>query len=176
VQRHEAGQLEPSIVVFDRYAFDLSKFAAPQTITYSVRERYLWQLISPDADDSLATSQPGQFHAELHDRIIAPFYPLAFVVIAYAYLGAPRTTRQSRSLSLLGAITAVASLRVIGFASIVFGVHMPLAIVAQYIALAAAVGLGVWAIGRGIIIEPPAFVTNAITTLMKRFAPTAEAT
>jgi lipopolysaccharide export system permease protein len=176
VQRHEAGQLEPSIVVFDRYAFDLSKFAAPQTITYSVRERYLWQLISPDADDSLATSQPGQFHAELHDRIIAPFYPLAFVVIAYAYLGAPRTTRQSRSLSLLGAITAVASLRVIGFASIVFGVHMPLAIVAQYIALAAAVGLGVWAIGRGIIIEPPAFVTNAITTLMKRFAPAAEAT
>jgi hypothetical protein len=65
---------------------------------------------------------------------------------------------------------------VIGFASIVFGVHVPLAIAAQYIALVAAVALGIWAIGRGIIIEPPAFVINAITTLIKRFAPAAEAT
>jgi lipopolysaccharide export system permease protein len=175
VQRHEASQLDPSIVVFDRYAFDLSKFGVPQIINYSVRERYLWQLISPDADDVLATSQPGQFRAELHDRIIAPFYPLAFVILAYAYLGAPRTTRQSRSLSLLGAIAAVAALRVTGFASTVFGVHIPFAIVFQYIALAAAVGFGLWAIGRGIIIEPPAFVTNAVTALTERFARPAEA-
>ena len=41
---------------------------------------------------------------------MAPFYPLAFVVIAYAYLGAPRTTRQSRTLSMLGAIGGVALL------------------------------------------------------------------
>ena len=47
--------------------------------------------------------QPGQFRAELFDRLMAPFYPLAFLVIAFAYLGAPRTTRQSRTLSLIGA-------------------------------------------------------------------------
>ncbi len=176
VQRHETGQIEPNIVVFDRYAFDLSQFADMPAIRYSVRERYLWQLISPDADDVLATTQPGQFRAELHDRIIAPFYPLAFVVITYAYLGAPRTTRQSRSLSLLGAIGAVASLRMIGFASIVFGVHMPLAIIAQYVALIATVGFGLWAIGRGIIIEPPAFVSNAVTALTERFAPSTATT
>jgi lipopolysaccharide export system permease protein len=172
VQRHETGQADPTIVVFDRYAFDLSKFGGPTTINYSVRERYLWQLISPDAGDTLAASQPGQFRAELHDRLIAPFYPLAFVLLTYAYLGAPRTTRQSRSLSVLGAIGAVASLRVVGFASIVFGVHMPLFIAAQYIALIVAIGFGVWAIGRGIIIEPPAFITNAVTALMERISPT----
>ena len=31
--------------------------------------------------------------------------------MTYAYLGAPRTTRQGRTLSLLGAIGAVAALR-----------------------------------------------------------------
>src|SRR5215469_17458063 len=45
VQRHEAGQRDPNIVTFDRYAFDLSRFSgANQAIRYSSRERYLWEL------------------------------------------------------------------------------------------------------------------------------------
>ena len=54
-------------------------------------------MISPDPDDPLFIKQPGQFRAELHDRLLAPLYPLAFVMIAFAFLGAPRTTRQSRA-------------------------------------------------------------------------------
>ena len=57
--------------------------------------------------------------------LMAPLYPIAFVVIAYAYLGAPRTTRQSRAVSMLGAIAGVAFLRLIGFVSTVFGVNAP---------------------------------------------------
>ena len=30
----------------------------------------------------------------------APLYPFAFVLIAFAFLGAPRTTRQSRAWSI----------------------------------------------------------------------------
>ena len=86
------------MVVFDRYAFDLSQFAGgPQAVKYSIRERYLWQLLLPDPNDPFFIEQPGQFRAELHDRLMAPLYPIAFVVIAFAYLGAPRTTRQSRT-------------------------------------------------------------------------------
>jgi hypothetical protein len=48
---------------------------------------------------------------------------------------------------------------------------MPLIIVFNYIVLAVAAGLSIWAIGRGIIIEPPAFITNAFTALQERFAP-----
>ena len=44
-----------------------------------MRERYLWQLIAPDANDPLYKEQPGQFRAELHDRLLAPLYPFAFV-------------------------------------------------------------------------------------------------
>jgi lipopolysaccharide export system permease protein len=171
VQKHEVGELEPQIVVFDRYAFNLSQFANPTTINYSVRERYLWQLLWPDPNDPLVKSQPGQFRAELHDRIFAPLYPLIFVLVAYAYLGAPRTTRQSRNLSLLGTVGVVALLRFFGFATTVIAVNNPAIILVHYLVLSTAVGLSIWAISRGIIIEPPAFITNAFTALQERFAP-----
>jgi lipopolysaccharide export system permease protein len=171
VQRHQAGEPEPNIVVFDRYAFELSQFASNATINQSVRERYLWQLLWPQANDPLLKSQAGQMRAELHDRLSAPLYPLIFVLVAYAYLGAPRTTRQSRNLSLLGAVGAVAFLRFFGFATTVISVNAPGIIILHYLVLAAAAGLSIWAIGRGIIIEPPTFITNAFTALQERFAP-----
>ena len=169
VQRHEVGQRDPAMVVFDRYAFDLSQFAGTaQAVKYSIRERYLWQLLFPDPKDQLYIEQPDQFHAELHDRLMAPFYPIAFVVIAYAYLGAPRTTRQSRTLSILGAVGGVALLRLIGFASTVFGAAAPWMLALQYVALAVAVGLGLYVIRRGLILEPPAFISDWLAALTKR--------
>ncbi len=168
VQRQETGQQDPAMVVFDRYAFDLSQFAGAQSAKYSIRERYLWQLLFPDPKDSFYIEQPGQFRAELHDRLMAPLYPLAFVVIAYAYLGAPRTTRQSRTLSMLGAVGGVALLRLIGFASTVFGATIPWILALQYLAFAAAIGAGLYVIRRGLIIEPPAFVSDWLTALTER--------
>ncbi|MFN3657944.1 MAG: LPS export ABC transporter permease LptF [Pseudolabrys sp.] len=171
VQRHEATQRDPAMVKFDRYAFDLSQFASgPQAVKYSIRERYLWQLMFPDPKDPFYLEQPGQFRAELHDRLIAPFYPLAFVTIAFAYLGAPRTTRQSRTLSMIGAIGGVAVLRLIGFVSTVFGATMPWMLAVQYIAVIAAFVFGYFVIRRGIILEPPAFLTNWLTALGERLA------
>ncbi len=62
IQRHEAKQPDPSIVQFDRYAFDLSQFAGDsQVIHYSVRERYLWELFRPDPNDPHYKLAPGQF-------------------------------------------------------------------------------------------------------------------
>src|SRR5262249_26644221 len=169
IQRHEAGQRDPAMVVFDRYAFDLSQFAGgAQSAKYSIRERYLWQLLFPDPKDPFYVEQPGQFRAELHDRLLAPLYPLAFVVIAYAYLGAPRTTRQSRTVSMLGAIGGVAFLRLIGFASTVFGATMPWMLSLQYVAMAVAFGAGLYVIRKGVIIEPPTFITDWIAALAER--------
>ncbi|HVY56886.1 MAG TPA: LPS export ABC transporter permease LptF [Xanthobacteraceae bacterium] len=177
VQRSQVGQRDPTIVIFDRYAFDLSRLSGGvQTFNLSVHERYFWQLFDPDPNDPEYKKEPGQFRAELHDRIMAPIYPLAFMVIAYAYLGAPRTTRQSRSLSLVSTIAGVAALRLIGFASMVFGIYSPFAVSFQYIAVIAATVLGTLAISRGVIIEPPAFITNfvarATERLSRQLAPT----
>jgi lipopolysaccharide export system permease protein len=169
VQRHELKQRDPNMVVFDRYAFDLSRFAAgPQAVKYSIRERYLWQLLWPDPKDQSYIEQPGQFRAELFDRLIAPLYPVAFVVIAFAYLGAPRTNRQSRTLSLAGAIGAVGLLRLIGFASTVFGANVAWMLWVQYAAMAFALAAGVYVIRKGLIIEPPAVINNWINALTER--------
>ena len=171
VQRHETGQRDPSIVLFNSYGFDLSSLSTgKQSLKYSVRERYLWELFDPSRTDTMFVDQPDQVRAEFHDRITAPLYPLAFVVMTYAYLGAPRTTRQGRTMSLLGAISVVAALRGLGFVGMIAGVHTPIVLVLPHIALIVSFVLGYLAISRGVIIEPPAFVANAITAIMERIA------
>jgi lipopolysaccharide export system permease protein len=169
VQRRAANELDPAMVVFDRYAFDLSQFAGgAQAVKYSIRERYLWQLISPDAGDQFYIEQPGPFRAEMHDRLVAPLYPIAFTIIAFAYLGAPRTNRQSRTLSMMGAIGGVALLRLIGFVSTVFGATVPWLLPLQYLAIVAACGGGLYVIRRGVILEPPAFIAHWLAALTER--------
>lgn len=171
LQTKDVGRRDPQIVVFNDNFFDLSQFSTgPQTISYSVRERYLWELMWPDPDDPVYKAQPGQFRAEFHDRIIAPLYPFAFVVIAYVYLGAPRTTRQSRGWSLMGAIGGVALLRLIGFVSTVLGVQMPIVLVFEYIAVFLTIGIGYLLISRGVIIEPPAFLLRTSNAVIERLA------
>jgi lipopolysaccharide export system permease protein len=163
VQRQEAKQRDPNIVLFDRYAFDLSQFSGgPQIVKYSVRERYLWQLIWPEPTDTLAKDQPGQFRAELHDRLLAPVYPFAFVLIAFAFLGPPRTTRQSAAWSITSVILAATTLRLIGFACTVFALKYPIAVVVQYLAVAGAIAASLFAASRGLTIEPPVFMTRAV--------------
>src|SRR6201987_2808802 len=92
IQRLEAGQRDPRIITFDHYAFDLSQFtgntangnASPNS-NYTVREKYIWELLWPRADDALYKEQPDQYRSELHDRLATPLYPLAFVILAYAF-------------------------------------------------------------------------------------------
>jgi lipopolysaccharide export system permease protein len=169
VQRFEAKERDPTMVAFDRYAFDLSTLVpGQQAITYSIRERYLWQLLFPDPNDKLYVNEPNQFRAELHDRMIAPIYPIAFAVIAFAYLGAPRTNRQSRTISLLGAVGGVALLRLAGFVSTVFGATVPWMLALQYVALVLAFSGGLFVIHRGLILELPAFIDNWLTALTER--------
>jgi lipopolysaccharide export system permease protein len=179
MQRLEAGKLDPTIVLFDRHAFDLSRFSAGgplQATVYGARERFLTELFNPDPQDRLVKSQPGQLYAELHDRLTAPLYPLAFVMVAFAILGAPRTSRQSRAFSLALTVTGIAALRFIGFAGVVFAVHTPSAVLLIYASLFTAAAWAVAAILRNAAVEPPAVVSavvNAISErLVQRFAPT----
>ena len=48
------------------------------------------------------------------------------------------------------------------------GVHTPLALTLPYIGLAVSFFLGYWAISRGVIIEPPAVVSDFITAMTER--------
>jgi lipopolysaccharide export system permease protein len=172
VHRLETGKVDPTIVKFERYAFDLSRFAGGQSTVQSFgpRERNLWDLIFPDPADPVYRQIPTQFRNELHDRIVAPLYPIAFTVLCFAILGAPRTSRQSRELSLIMAIVAGGTLRLIGFACNVLAAQSVIAIFVLYGSIALALGLGAIAIARGTVIEPPAFLTQGFGKLFERLS------
>jgi lipopolysaccharide export system permease protein len=175
IQQLEAGQRDPRIITFDRYPFDLSQFTGgPQNVVYTVREKYLWELLWPRPDDALYAAQPDQYRAELNDRLAEPLYPLAFVILAYAFLGPPQTTRQSRTLALMGMIGAVSLLRLTGFISVIVGVRVPGIIYLQYVALFGAMAGGFWQVSRGRAVEPAVAVSRFATAITERLARAAE--
>src|ERR1700687_2740898 len=134
LERFEAGKRDPALVAFGRYGFDMSKFSNQgHDVALGIRERYLWELLAPLASDPVYQQLPGQFRAELHDRFMAPIYPFAFAALTFAFLGAPRTTRQSRNFSIGGSILAVFGLRMAGFACSVLAVKWPFAPLVQYL-------------------------------------------
>jgi len=170
VQRIEAGQRDPRIVTFDRYAFDLSKFTSgAQSVVYNTREKYIWELMWPPPEAALHGASLSEYRSELHDRFATPLYPLAFVILAYAFLGPPQTTRQSRTLALLALIGAVSLLRLVGFLSVIVGAQVPAVLAVQYVALIGAIVAGSWQISSGRAIEPAAAVSKIAAFITERF-------
>jgi lipopolysaccharide export system permease protein len=171
IQRVAAGERDPRIIVFDRYAFDLSKFTTgPQNSTYTVREKFIWELMRPRYDDALYLAQPDQYRSELCDRLATPLYPLTFIILAFAFLGPPQTTRQSRTLALLAMIGAVSLLRLVGFVSVIVGVRVPGVLAVQFVALIGSMIAGIWQISRGQAIEPALIVSRIATAIGDRVA------
>src|SRR5690348_10344165 len=169
LERFEAGKRDPALVAFGRYAFDMSKFSNQgRDVTLGIRERYLWELFSPPADDPVFKQLSGQFTAELHDRLMSPIYPFAFAILTFAFLGTPRTTRQSRNFSIGGSIFAVFGLRMVGFACSVMTVKTPVAAIVQYGLTLAAIAVGVWIIVDGLVIEPPSLMIETFNKSLAR--------
>ena len=148
----------------------MSKFSQGRDVTLGIRERYLWELMWPDENDQTYQQLSGQFFAELHDRFMAPIYPFAFAALTFAFLGAPRTTRQSRNFSIGGSVFAVFGLRMVGFACSVMAVKTPIAALVQYLMLFAGIGVGLWMIIGGVVVEPPPRLMEAINRNNERIA------
>lgn len=170
VQRLETGRLDPTIVKFERYAFDLSRFAGgPQLGAFGVRERNLWDVAFPAPNDPVYQQMPTGFRAELHDRLAAPIYPIAFTVLCFAILGAPRTSRQSREISIIMTISLIGALRLLGFACNVVAAQSIIAVYVLWGSILLTFGGGLFAIARGAVIEPPAVLTQ-LATLFERMS------
>ena len=153
IERRRAKERDPAIVVFDQYAFDLTRLTPAPQVNVGLREKYIWELAFPAADDPVLKMSPSQFRVEFHERIYAPLYPLAFGIIAFAILGFPRTTRQSRAVSMFAVIAAVAVLRLGGFAGTAIAVSTPAMLAVVYGMIALAIGLGSYVIWRGIPVD-----------------------
>jgi lipopolysaccharide export system permease protein len=169
LQRFETGKRDPALVAFNSYAFDLSQFSnVVQSVTYGPRERKIGDLISPPPDDPIVKKVPGEFRAELHDRIFAPIYPFVFVLMAFAILGAPRTTRQNRNFAIAVLIVGILVVRIAGFGLSTASVSQPIAIPAQYLMLAMVCAASFWTIMRGVIIDVPTNLMAAVNGMFSR--------
>jgi lipopolysaccharide export system permease protein len=169
LQRFEAGRRDPAFVVFDRNAFDMTRVGnAAANISYSIRERYLWDLLDPSPEDPMFKQFPGQFRAEMHERLTSPLYPFAFMALTFAFLGAPRTTRQSRAMSISSAVVSLAVLRLIGFACTVLAATSIFAAPFQYALLFLTLAFSAWVITRVIVLEPPPVVLDTLSNLIGR--------
>jgi lipopolysaccharide export system permease protein len=133
VQRQQPNSRDSSIVAFERYAVDLSAFNQDGgDVVYKPRERSTGELLFPDDSELYYKYQEGRFRAELHDRLSAWLYPVAMMMIAFAALGDPRTTRQGRGVAIATAVVGVVLLRIAGFVASSAAVRSALGVVAIY--------------------------------------------
>ena len=111
---------EPAqIVAFDKYAVDLDRFEKRldgDNDDLKPRERYLSELLHPQANSQSYINSPGKFRAELHERSSNPLYPIAFALIALAAVGQAHSTRQSSVRQIATAFVIAAALRLGGLA------------------------------------------------------------
>ncbi|PPQ39640.1 lipopolysaccharide export system permease protein [Rhodoblastus acidophilus] len=115
IQKQDKGAV-PAMVTFDSYALDLSNFGSKlYGGPLKPRERSTWDLLNYDVSDPYTRDNIGRFRADLHERFVSPLYALAMGLIAFAALGTPRTTRQTRGLAIGGATLIAVLLRVGGF-------------------------------------------------------------
>ncbi|MGQ3673716.1 LPS export ABC transporter permease LptF [Xanthobacter sp. TB0136] len=159
-----------SVVKFKRYAFDLSSLAPDsQTELQMPGEQPLSHVLNPPANDFFQFSQPGRYREELHKRLSAGLYPLAYFAIAAAALARPRTTRQSRGMALLAIIPAMAIVQIGNFA--IAGQLRAHAAAVPLIYLLPIVTVIICAMVLQGWLRPsvPAWLTNAAETLRQRF-------
>ena len=150
VQRQQPNSRDSSIVAFERYAVDLSAFNQEGgDVVYKPRERSTGELLFPDASELYYKFQEGRFRAELHDRLSAWLYPVAMMMIAFAVLGDPRTTRQGRGVAVATAVVGVVLLRIAGFAASSAAVRSALGILAIYAVPLLAMGISMAVIFQG---------------------------
>ncbi len=120
VVRETAGNQQPDVVVFQRYAVDINRFEqkAEQSLSLRPREWTTLELLNPPANEPGYLASPQRYHAELHDRLSNPLYPIAFVLIAAAFAGQAQTTRQNRNQALLAAFAIGVGVRILGISAV----------------------------------------------------------
>jgi lipopolysaccharide export system permease protein len=172
LQRYEVGQRDPALVAFKSYAFDLSAFSNPNpSVSYNVTERLTPELIAPPPELLTTEAAGRELRRELHDRLFAPLYPIVFALLAFAFLGMPRTTRQSRNFAVSAMMLTVLVVRIAGFACSTVANKHGIAILIQYALLLTVGATSFTMILRQVIIEAPGNLLEAITALGQRLVP-----
>ncbi|TAJ33763.1 MAG: LPS export ABC transporter permease LptF [Bosea sp. (in: a-proteobacteria)] len=184
IQREAKNTNTTSIISFERYALNLSALTGDASggpgegdgdkVIYKPRERTTFELIRQNTNEPYYKIQEGRFRAELHNRLSAPLYPFAFMLIAFAAIGEARTTRQGRALAIQSAILIVGAVRIGAYAAWTASVRSPFAAALLYILPVASILLSVAFIYQGEKLRPVlaramAPLTDPVFALLARF-------
>ena len=142
IHRVNADRDETQVIAFDSYIFDISEMGPERgKRSYEPKERVLPALWTKQGEhDWRIEKRPGEFRAELHDRLSNPLYPIAFVLIAVAMLGYARTTRQGPGHTVALAFVACVSIRGTGLAMTNMAVNHAWAVPVMYAIPICAIG------------------------------------
>lgn len=185
IQRESKSKDTSSIISFDRYALNLSALSGDadgagggdgDKVVYKPRERTTWALLTQDPNEPYYKIQEGRFRAELHNRLSAPLYPIAFMLVAFAALGEARTTRQGRAVAIQFAILLVGAIRIGAYAAWTASVRSSFAVWLLYLLPIATILVSVAIIGYGSraqavlarLAAPLANAALALSTRMRR--------
>jgi lipopolysaccharide export system permease protein len=177
IQRETKDKDTTSIISFERYALNLSALSGDATggdgegngdkVIYKPRERTTWALINQDPNEGYYKLQSGRFRAELHNRLSAPLYPIAFMLVAFAVLGEARTTRQGRNAAIQAAILTVGAVRIGAYAAWTASVRSEFAVVLLYVLPLATIAISIAAIFYGNRLRP--WLTRLLRPLILPF-------
>lgn len=99
-----------SMLTFDRYSLDLNQFRdSPATRVLQPDERYLPELFHPD--EGIDQAYRERLIVEGHNRLVSPFYCVAYVVIALAGLLTGELNRRGQAKRMLAAIALMTALQ-----------------------------------------------------------------
>jgi lipopolysaccharide export system permease protein len=119
IVRRTNGKTDAQIIAFNSYVFDIGDFAPKSGPREAKpRERDLDELLYPDVDSTFYKENAAKFRSEIHERLSTPIYSLYFALLAVAYLGRPRTTREGRASLLFTAFVIGAAIRIAGIAGV----------------------------------------------------------
>lgn len=149
---HGLGQL--SLLQFDRYALDLSQFVQRDEDRWlEPGERYLHELFWPGTGaDDLANA--ARMRAEGHDRLAAPLYGLAFVLIALAAVLSGEFNRRGRRGRIVMAVAAIALVRAAGLGLVGLSAKLPVLIPLLYGNVLLVMAVCLFALARGRLWPP----------------------
>lgn len=169
MQRRQGANKTPNFVEFQRYAFDMSQLTSNQNVIYRATDRTLYDLVTANETDEMYKQDPGRFRAELHKRLSSPLFPIAAFILAFAFLGEARTTRQSRGLAMAGAAGTFAIVEILGFGTQGFVAKNASLTPITYLVPLAGIGYGLLLISGFVQLRVPAFLQQIADLVAARF-------
>jgi|SRR6185295_4005711 len=169
MHRAAAQVRNASMVEFERYAFDLSQLTGNKATDQSrASDKSFSDLISPATDDANSKLDATRIRVELHKRLSTPLYPLAAFVIPFAFLGLPRTTRQTRGAAIAGAGAVFMAIEIAGFGTWGFVQRSELAWPLPYLVPLSGIVPGLLAVAGIIELQMPASFQRLTDTVVAR--------